>query len=271
MDKLAGLRIGSSIEAAPSPDSRLFALFYGRPKVGKTSFTAGLDAITRKYSNKRSIIIACEQAEGGGLDRIADLDIPTVFPSNLFDLHNFLSALQDVDEYGGIIIDGLTEMCSHIIVPHIQEYISIKQKSQESIRDIGSMADDDYKHLPGALSKIMRDLVRLTRSGKHVVMNAGLREHYDKERKLIGIKPFFPGAQASTTVEVMVKTIGTLDLVRDRNGVEQLAVSVQSDSLHVRGDRTGMLPRDRPLKGDLLYLYEEYWVKHFKSKQTGDK
>lgn len=272
--QIAGLTLKSTKDLARD---KLFLSLWGKPKSGKTSMAVTLDALTQAESGKRSVIIACEQADGNGLDRAASLDIPTfVIEAKNDDPKTALTAyeqlaglvreLKKADEFGGIIWDAATEAVRHILVPYVTlNFNPVKNKEAVALRHFGVLADKDYIYLAELLRQITLDLAIANERGKHVVITTGAREFRDQERNITKVGPDFPGRETPSMFESMVPQIAETTLrttgVGDARKIEAFC-EFTPDRIRVRADRRdkfplGKLPADIPTLYDLYYKQKE--------------
>lgn len=257
---IAGLPVTSSALAAPSAGKRLFGLIWGETKVGKTIVASGLDAITQETLKKRTLIVACEQSKDAGLDRVAHLDIPTVVlrddaRQSAFD--KCLAVTRDpavAQQFGGVLLDGLTELGLHSVQQHILAKIDQGAQSKQ-MRDFGAMVERDYVVFQEAIRKILVALARMNDAGLHVLVTCGSRTYTHRERGsseavIDKVGPAFPGRGPIDMVETIIPTIAevTQRTVKHATGMPTVESFLEftRKGKRLRGDRTGLFPDEAP-------------------------
>lgn len=193
-----------------SESTRLCALIYAPPKFGKTELASSLDAFTRKYRGKPTLIIASEVAEGGGTMSLNMKDIDYVMPSNWNEMESLVASLATNDYYGGVVVDNLSDYVNRIVKPHAMSFPSKERDS--GTRALGVPVRGDYQVMGESTRTQLNRLINLTnentsdRFRKDLVVTALQKEVTDESGNLTGIVPDLPGALAGS-VTAMLQTV----------------------------------------------------------------
>lgn len=274
--KLGQLEIRNTRDLA-SPDMRLCTLIVCRPKVGKTVLASGLDAVTQKYRQKPTLIIASERAEGGGSMSVKELGIDYVMPTSYSDMDTLISALATDATYGGILLDNGTDYINNIVKPHAQTFPA---KDADARRIAGVPTRSDYQTMAELARKQLNRLINLTNSNtdpkfrKDLIVTSLERELSDDNGVVEKIAPDMPGALASAVPSMFqsVVAIRMQEQVVPRNdgksGTRRIAqrvlVSEDPQGIRIVGDRTGLwqngfiLTDPNGVAVPLLALYEQW-------------
>lgn len=258
-----------------TPDTRTCTLVYAWPKMGKTTFAATLDQMTRKFMGKPTIVIAVEAAEGGGTMSIAEFGLdyiaPEVDPADptkgFNEIGQLLAWLRNDEKYGGVVFDSCTEYVNRFLKPWALRF-PVRQPAAS--RAAGVPVWDDY-HAMGEQGRIhLNQMVGLTthpdpKKRKHLLVTATRKEKSNENGGLVKVYPELPGALADAAT-AMFQTVGTVELEakleKDAKGkvartMERWFVT-EGDGVKVLGDRTKRLTGRLPL--DWVRLWEEYWL-----------
>lgn len=182
--------------------TRLCALIYAPAKFGKTELASTLDAFTKKFRGKPTLIIASEVAEGGGTMTLNSKDIDYVMPANWNEMESLLASLATNDYYGGIVLDNVSDYVNRIVKPHA---LSFPAKEREvGVRSVGVPVRSDYQVMGECTRTQLNRLINLTnentqeRYRKDLVVTALQKETSDDNGNLTGIVPDLPGALAGS-------------------------------------------------------------------------
>lgn len=185
-----------------TPATRLCTLIYAPPKFGKTELASSLDAFTRKYRGKPTLIIASEVAEGGGTMTLNAKDIDYVMPSNWNEMETLVASLATNEYYGGVVVDNLSDYVNRIVKPHAMSFPSKERDS--GTRLLGVPVRGDYQVMGESTRTQLNRLINLTnentseRYRKDLVVTALQKEVTDDSGNLSGIVPDLPGALAGS-------------------------------------------------------------------------
>jgi hypothetical protein len=119
-------------------------MLWAHPKRGKTTFAASLDAMTKKYFGKPTLVIAVEAGEGGGTMSIQDGDVDYVAPTSMEELNKVLAALANDTTYGGVVLDSSTEYVNRFLKPYALSFPYTKG-SAPATRSLGVPEQGDYQ------------------------------------------------------------------------------------------------------------------------------
>ncbi len=259
-----------------SPSTRLCMLVFSRAKFGKTTLASTLDAVTRKYRGKPTLIIASEVAEGGGTMSLQGQDIDYVMPQNWTEMENLLANLATNDYYGGVVLDNASDYVARIVKPHALAFPNTRDK-QDGTRAVGVPGQSDYQVMGECARQHFNRLVNLTNDNtkeqyrKDLVVTALERENKDREGNIVSITPDLPGAlrdavsalfQSVVSISIKQKVIKQPDGTTKR--ISGRVLHVNADGIKVTDDRMGMFLHDFPLTKEdgkpngLLELYERF-------------
>ncbi len=276
-------RIGSltikNTKTLLSPQTRLCALIFSRAKFGKTTLAAGLDALTRKYRGKPTLIIASEVAEGGGTMTLNGQDIDYVTPQNWTEMENLLANLATNDYYGGVVLDNASDYVARIVKPHA---LSFPAKERDlGARSVGVPVRSDYQVMGECARQQLNRLVNLTNENtkeqyrKDLVVTALERERTNADGQVTAITPDLPGALADA-VTAMFQSVVSISIkpkvIKEPNGttrrISTRALHVNADGLRVSDDRTGIFTHEFPLTKEdgtaqgLIEIYEKFLMRY---------
>ena len=240
------------------PDTKLCVLIHARPKMGKTELASSLDALTKKYRKKPTLIIASEVAEGGGTMTLNHKDIDYVMPSTFGEMDNLLAQLATNDHYGGVVLDNVSDYVTRIVKPHALSFPA-KEKVLGA-RTLGVPDRSDYQVMGECARQQLNRLINLTNENtkpqyrKDVVVTALQREKQDDDGTVTAITPDLPGAladavtalfQSVLTITITQKVVKQPDGTTRRYAARTLYTA--PDGLRVAGDRMKIFPHNFPL------------------------
>ena len=272
-DRIGTLQIKSTKNLL-SEATRLCALVYTPPKFGKTKFASSLDAFTRKYRGKPTLIIASEVAEGGGTMTLNDLEIDYVMPANWNEMESLIASLATNEYYGGIVLDNVTDYVNRIVKPHAMSFPSKERDS--GTRLLGVPVRGDYQVMGESTRTQLNRLINLTnentaeRFRKDLIVTALQKEVSDDSGTLTGIVPELPGALASS-VTAMFQSVLSISIkqsiVKQSDGstkrisTRQLLSTI--DPMRRTDDRMGIFKNQNGMSlttdsGDAIGLVEIY-------------
>jgi hypothetical protein len=249
--------------------TRFCGLVYQRPKFGKTTFGATMDAMTKKYMGKPTLFVAIEQADGGGTMSIQDYGVDFVQPKDFNELSRVLAALQTDTTYGGIVFDSGSEYAKQFLQPFAMKFPS-KQRTPQRTAGVPEWGDYQVMGEQGRIH--FNQLIALTAHRdlnirKHLLVTALYKERSDDNGNVIKIYPDLPGALADTAT-AMFQTVGIIAIknvvVPDPKDPKKTirekrrSYVTEQDGIAVLGDRTHMLPADCPL--DFLEIWDKHWM-----------
>jgi len=263
------------------PWLKLCAMMWALPKFGKTEWASELDAVTKKYYNKPTLIIAVEAADGGGTATLAKKGIDYVEPKSLSDFQGIVSALQTDTTYGGVVLDNASDLVKRYIQPEALK-LPYEKGSAPASRLKGVPAQGDYQTMGEMLRGELNKLVNLTKKDtpdnirKHLIVTALQYEKTNREgTSTISIGPALPG-QMADTASAMFQTMLTLDIERKvvpnpANAKETIAiypriVVAEGDGKKILGDRLKIFPGRGPFS--LLEVFEKYWLPMTEGKKV---
>lgn len=279
-DRIGTLSIRNT-KALLNKDTRICGLIFAKAKVGKTELASGLDAITKKYRGKPTLIIASEVSEGGGTMTLNYKDIDYVMPSTFSEFDNLLASLATNEYYGGVILDNASDYVARIVKPHALTFPA-KEKVLGA-RAIGVPVRSDYQVMGECARGQLNRLINLTNENtkeqyrKDVIITALEREQTDEDGNRTAITPDLPGALANS-MTAMVQSVMSIviknKIVPDPTGkpgatkrINSRVLHVAADGLRVTDDRTGIFPHGFELTRDdgspvgLLEIYEQWLAK----------
>lgn len=248
-------------------DTRICAMVYAPPKIGKTTMAATMHEFCMKEYGRPALFVACEQSDGGGVSAIQSADAPYVQPTDVQQLEGILRALKTDTEYAAVIVDNLTDVVYNLVKP-----FALKFPAREGIptRSAGVPERSDYQTIGEKTRTLLNMMIELTRTDvkyrKHLIVNALREERRDSSNNIIAIGPDLPGAlaQAGPAVFELVATIETKFIVvpskndpkvNTREKVYNFITS--SDGVKLAGDRYNVFPAVGP--ANWVQLMEEYW------------
>lgn len=254
--------------------TRLCALIYTPPKFGKTKFASSLDAFTRKYRGKPTLIIASEVAEGGGTMTLNDMEIDYVMPSSWSEMESLIASLATNEYYGGVVLDNLTDYNIRIVKPHAMSFPSKERDS--GTRALGVPVRGDYQVMGESCRTQLNRLINLTnentpeRFRKDLIVTALQKEVTDDAGNLTGIVPDLPGALASSvtamfqsvlSIAIKQQVIKQTDGSTKRINTRTLLSAI--DPMRRTDDRMGIFKTQNNMtltddKGEALGLVEIY-------------
>lgn len=272
MSALGGLQVKRTKDII-NPDTRICAMVYAHPKMGKTTMAATMHNFCLKEYGRPALFVACEQSDGGGVSAIQDSDAPYVQPTSVQELEAVLRALKTDDEYSAVIVDNLTDVVYNLVKP-----FALKYPAREGIptRQAGVPERSDYQTIGEKTRQLLNLMIELTRTDvkyrKHLIVNALREDSRDNSGNIIKIGPDLPGAlaQAGPAVFELVATIqSSMKVVPDPNNpktnIRQKVYNfvTSSDGVMIAGDRYNVFPASGP--ADWEILMNEYWKVKFKS------
>lgn len=264
------------------PGTRICALVTAPPKVGKTSFVAQLDILTRKYRGKPCLIIASEVAEGGGTMSLAGLDIDYVMPKSFQEMEGIVAQLATDQTYGGVILDNATDWVARLVKPYILLMPNPKAAYAQAQRALGVPERSDYQVMGECARTQLNRLINLTNETvrpeyrKDLIVTALEKERFDDQGTTTAITPDLPGALASAIAAMFqsVMTIRVKQIVaKNPDGTplrfNQRYLHVKADGMRITDDRTGIFTHGYSLTNPdgtpapaLLDMYERWLALH---------
>lgn len=274
MSDIAGIKIHNTKDIF-NEATKLCALVYSAPGVGKTTFAATLDKLTKRIYNKPTLFIAIEAGEGGGTASIQEAGIDYVVPEDRGQLDKLLATLQADTHYAGVVFDSATEGVKRYIQPFALSMENIKEKSP--LRTLGVPGRSDYQTMGEMMRSVSQKLINLTTKNKsdgspnldvrkHVIMTALQRVKTEGD-EVVAIGPDLPGAMmiTSTAMFQQVFALKIKQIVdRDPNDSKKAVRSIQrvvmtgGDGLMILKDRFNVFPKE--FEPDLDIAWDRYWV-----------
>jgi hypothetical protein len=271
---IAGIKIHNTRDLF-NEATKICALVYSAPGVGKTTFAATLDKLTRRLYNKPTLFVAIEAGEGGGTASIQDAGIDYVVPEDRGELDKLLATLQSDTHYAGVVFDSATEGVKRYIQPFALSMENVKEKSP--LRTLGVPGRSDYQTMGEMMRSASQRLINLTtknkRDGspdldirKHVIMTALQRVKTEND-EIVAIGPDLPGAMmiTSTAMFQQVFALKIKQMVeRDANDpkkavrITKRVVMTEGDGLMILKDRFNVFPKE--FEPDLDKAWDQYWV-----------
>ena len=274
-----------------SATSRMCHLVHGDSGVGKTRLAGTLNEFTQKYRGKPALYIALEPADGGGAATNRDRDIPLVVPSTLAEFDGILEWLKTDKEFGGVVVDNMTDYVKNILQPFtIQNFPSREKQPQ---RQHGVADRGDYQSMGEFCRQRLQKLVNLTRAldiecRKDLVVLALTKEVQDQDTQSVSaIQPNLPG-QMSQTCGSMFQQVSYMtvkaNVVRttDASGrsvsqrVYRRVLINDTDGVIVAKDRWEILPKEYWLTKEtgselgLVEIYQDCWEPELKKLAGGE-
>jgi len=270
--KIGNIEVRNTSEII-NPALRLCACMWAPAKFGKTKWAAQLDKITKRWYNKKTLVIAVEAADGGGTASISKEEVDYVEPKSLSDFQAIVSALQTDTTYGGIVLDNASDLVKRYIQPEALK-LPYEKGSPPASRLKGVPAQGDYQTMGEMLRGEMNKLVNLTKRDtpeairKHLIVTALQYEKTNREgTTTISIGPALPG-QMADTASAMFQTMLTLEIEakvvpNPANAKETIrrydrVVVAEADGKKILGDRLGIFPPRGPF--NLEEVWERFWI-----------
>lgn len=263
------------------PGTRMCHLVHGNTGAGKTRLGGTLDAFTKQYRGKPTLFIAMEPAEGGGSATNRDRDIAVVVPSTLAEVDGILDWLKTDKEFGGVVVDNMTDYVKNILQPFTIQNFPSREKSptrQHGVADRG-----DYQSMGEFCRQRLQKLVNLTRTTnpeyrKDLVVLALTKEVQDQDTQSVSaIQPNLPG-QMSQACGAMFQQVSylaaraTVVKITDAQGrtvsqrIHRRVLINDTDGVIVARDRWGILPKEYVLTKNageeigLVEIYQDCWL-----------
>lgn len=267
---IPGLNITNSAQIV-SPNTKLAALIWAPPGMGKTSLAGSLDRLTQKFDGKRTLFIPVEQSEGGGAVTIRKLNIPMFIPRDYSDLNKAVGVLRNDKTFGGIVLDSATETVKQHIKPAALKY---PPKENFATRAIGVPTRSDYQVLGELTSSLLRQLLAMTvhekpEYRKHIIITA-LDRSVEEDERLVWKGPDLAGRMASEAA-AMFQINGTIEVksqVKDGRRTTSRYLVTATDGVKACKDRFELLPPEVPIcrvwtdgsdGEDLCSMWEKYF------------
>lgn len=250
-------------------NTRFCGLVYSASGMGKTTFGASLDALTKKHLQKPTLFIALEAGEGGGTMSIQSLGIEFVIPSTMAELERLIAALANDRVFGGVVLDSATEYVNRFLKPYALKFPS---RDKLQTREAGVPERSDYQTMGEKCRQHLNQLIALSchpdlSVRKHIVVTALEKEKTDDKGNVTAINPDLPGAMGSTAT-AMFQTVGAIqirttiidDPSRPGTKIRKLnrILNTQGDGIRHIKDRTNILPSESP--ANLLDIWEGWWL-----------
>jgi AAA domain-containing protein len=271
---IAGIKIHNTADLF-NEATKICALVYSPPGVGKTTFAATLDKLTKRIYGKPTLFIAIEAGEGGGTASIQSAGVDYVVPEDRNQLDKLLATLQSDTHYAGVVFDSATEGVKRYIQPFALSMENVKEKSP--LRTLGVPGRSDYQTMGEMMRSVSQKLINLTTKNKndgtpdlnirkHLIMTALQRVKTEGE-EVVGIGPDLPGAMMTTSTAMFqqvfalkIKQIVERDANDPKKAVRktQRVVVTESDGLMILKDRFNVFPKE--FEPDLDAAWEKYWV-----------
>lgn len=276
--KLGALEIRSTRDLI-SPDTRLCTLIMAEPKQGKSVLAASLNEVTQKYRGKPTLIIACEVAEGGGTMTLHEHDYPYYMPKNWQDMEALLAQLTTDEQFGGIVLDNVSDYVTRIVKPYALKFPSKEENSKfAGTRPHGVLQQSDYLPLAEFARQQLAKLIALTnentdpRYRKDLIVTSLEKERKTREGEFLGIQPDLPGALAGSVTAMFQSIVTVKKTTKVVNAGTANATRMDVRSVHaggdpsraVLGDRMGLWPLEASLTDPqgkplgMLPLYEQW-------------
>ena len=255
------------------PWVRLCACLWAPPKFGKTKWAAALDKVTRRWYNKKTLVIAVEAADGGGTMSIREEGVDYVEPASWSDFTGIVAALQGDTTYGGVVLDNASDLVKRYIQPEAIK-LPYEKGTPPASRLKGVPAQGDYQTMGEMLRTELNKLVNMTKKAvpedrrKHLIVTALQYEKMTRNgAETISIGPALPGQMADTASE-MFQTILTIEVDRrvevdpqdktKTKGVSHRIIVSEADGKKILGDRMNIFPKRGEF--DLVKVWEQYWL-----------
>lgn len=159
----------NAVDLGDMPDEGLKALIFGGPGTGKTTLAASITRILQK--GQKLMFVRPEEVEDGtisirGMPNIK-VTPPVKDPDQIMDLCDHL-AREEI--FGAVLLDGLGRFADMVI------------KKQCDLQDVpvqytwGMVKEADWNRIGITMKSFMRELLRLTKQGKHVIFVGDERE-----------------------------------------------------------------------------------------------
>jgi len=255
------------------PWTRLCACMWAPPKFGKTNWAARLDKVTRRWYNKKTLVIAVEAADGGGTMSVRDQGVDYVEPASWSDFQGIVSALQSDTTYGGVVVDNASDLVKRFIQPTALAMPYDKGVAPPN-RAKGVPAQGDYQTMGEMLRTELNKLVNMTKRNvsddkrKHLIVTALMYEKVTRNgQETISIGPALPGQMADTasamfqsmlTIEVEPKVVVDPNDKTKTTRVNTRVVVSETDGKKILGDRMNIFPKRGEF--DLEKIWEDYWL-----------
>lgn len=263
---LAGLPIRRTSNII-NPNTRICAMVYGPPKVGKTTMAATMHEWCMKEYGKPALVIPFEATDGGGVSAIQAFDVPWVQPTNLKETEAILRALQTDETYAAIIIDNLSDLVKNIIQPYA---LTFPSRENVPTRTAGVPERSDYQTIGEKTRSVLNLCIALTKSDpryrKHLIVNALQEDHRDSSGNLDRVGPDLPGALAKSgpalfellaSIEVATKAVPSPDNPKQMVRQKVYTFNTSADGVRMSGDRYNVFPATAPANwNDLM---DKYW------------
>src|SRR2546428_8259975 len=199
------------------PWTRLCACMWAQPKFGKTVWAAGLDKVTRKWYNGKTLFIAVEAADGGGTMSIRAGGVDYVEPRSWSDFQGIVAALQSDTNYAGVVLDNASDLVKRFIQTEAIK-LPYEKGAPPASRLKGVPAQGDYQTMGEMLRTELNKLVNLTKKDtpekvrKHLIVTALQYEKSTRDGKeTISVGPALPGQMADTAA-AMFQTMLTIEV-----------------------------------------------------------
>jgi hypothetical protein len=270
---IAGLPVRSTKDLI-NPETRICMMIWAYAKRGKSTFGATLDAFTKKYMGKPTLIIAVEAGEGGGTMSIQDHDVDYVVPTTMEELNKIIASLGSDTTYGGVVLDSASEYVNRFLKPYALKMPYLRgTPSATRLQGVPEMGD--YQVMGERARMDFNQLINLTTNPdlkvrKHLLVTALEMEKKTMGGDVVRIGPALPGAmmEASTS---MFQTVGTIELKttvgKDAEGKpfrrtdRVLVTDATEEGKKIVGDRTKCIKTGMPL--DFVQIWEQGFVPRF--------
>lgn len=266
-ETIAGLTVHRTKNLV-NKDTRLCAMIYGHPKVGKTTMLASMHEWCMKTYGKPLLVIPFEASEGGGVSAIQEADVPWVQPNNLKETEGLLRSLQTDDKYAAVAIDNCSDMVKNIVQPFA---LAFPSRENVPTRTAGVPERSDYQTIGEKTRNLFNLCIALTKTDpryrKHLIVNALREEQRDNSNNLERIGPDLPGALAKSgpamfellaTIEVVTKAMPSPDNPKQMIRQKQYQFVTSGDGVKLLGDRYNVFPSTGP--ADWNTLMDNYWL-----------
>lgn len=277
MNKIGGVTIHNTKDLI-NPSTRLCGLVWAVAKIGKTTFGASLDAMTKKFFGKPTLFLAIEPGEGGGTMSIRQFGVDYVVPKTFEELKGIVRELYSDTHYGGIVLDSSTCMVKHHIQPDALKLPNPREKDPR--RALGVPGRSDYQTMGEMTRQIFNALIGLTtvvrKDGEVWVPDLDRRKHLlvtatdktitdDETGEVVKVGPDLPGAMFDAAT-AMFQTVMTIVMKRevDRSDpkvpktITRRTLVTKPDGKKILGDRMNLLPEESV--PDMVEIYEKYWL-----------
>jgi hypothetical protein len=269
---LAGIPVRNTSNLI-TKDTKICSLCFAGPGFGKTTLSATLDKMTKRFFGKPTLIIAVEAGEGGGTMSIQEAGVDFVTPTSMSELRMVIASLQADTIYGGVVLDSGTEYAKSLAKKTALKMPS-KDKSPAASRAEGVPDQGDYNVLGEMIREDFHQLIKLTchpnlNVRKHLMVTALVKEQQDrKTQDIISVHPDLPGhmGQGSPALFQTSMSMVIQAKVMDGKRINQRVLLTQGNNVLKVRDRTGCVP-DK-CEADWEKIWEKYWIPRIEGRSS---